>query len=159
MNVTPLFRPIHLRVYHLKFMLVSACVLFWLTSCEPKPEALQYNKDACQFCKMTLVDKRFGAEIVTTKGKVYKFDDANCMINFMNSSLDDREIAFKLIVDYTQPEKFITANEAFYLKSDTVHSPMNSHIAAFESYSTLEQYKKKWNAIYLSWGELTTQFK
>ena len=33
-------------------------------------------------CKMTLVDKKFGAEVVTKKGKVYKFDDLNCMIKF-----------------------------------------------------------------------------
>jgi copper chaperone NosL len=109
---------------------------------------------------MTLVDTKFGAEIVTKKGKVYKFDDANCMINFFNGSgLDEREIAFRLIVDYTQPGKLIEANQAFYLKSDIIHSPMNSQIAAFESYETLEKHKKKWNAIYLSWGELVTQFK
>ena len=132
----------------------------FLIGCKAEPQPLVYNKDACHFCKMTLVDKKFGAEVVTKKGKVYKFDDANCMINFLNDELnDDREIAFKLIVDYSQPEKLIEANEAFYLKSDTIHSPMNSRIAAFESYSTLEKFKKNWNAIYMSWGEVVTQFK
>ena len=140
----------------MRFLVLIPIFLF---ACKAEPEPLLYNKDTCESCKMTLVDKKFGAEIVTKKGKVFKFDDANCMINFLNNNLDDREIAFKLIVDYTQPEKLIEANEAFYLKSDTIHSPMNSQVAAFESYPTLEAYKKKWRAIYMSWGELVTQFK
>lgn len=141
-------------------MRFAAVFLLLLISCSAEPEPLQYNKDACHTCKMTLVDKKFGAEVVTSKGKVYKFDDANCMINFLNEgTVDFRDVAYKLIIDYSQPEKLIAAGEAFYLKSDTIHSPMNSRIAAFESYATLEKYKKKWNAIYMSWGELIAQFK
>ena len=129
-------------------------------SCNTQPEQLHYNKDACQSCKMTLVDTRFGAEIVTQKGRIYKFDDANCMINYINeNNIDSRDIGFKLVIDYAQPEKLIDAGNAFYLKSNTLRSPMNSQVAAFESYDTLNIYKKKLKGIYLSWGELVTQFK
>ena len=30
---------------------------------------------------MTIVDPRYGAELVTTKGKVYKYDAVECLIN------------------------------------------------------------------------------
>ena len=134
--------------------------LFLLLACNSEPQPLQYGKDSCHTCKMTLVDKKFGGELVTAKGKVYKFDDVNCMINFINSGyLEDEKLAHKLIVDYSQPEKLIPADQAFYLKSDEIRSPMASEVAAFETEKAMLKYKSKLKAIYLSWGELSTQFK
>lgn len=138
--------------------LILAVILF--LSCSSEPEPLRYGKDACHLCKMTLMDKKFGGELVTEKGKVYKFDDVNCMINFLNSGyLKDETVAHKLIVDYQQQEKLISAEQAFYLKSDEIRSPMASEVAAFETEKDMLKYKTRLKAIYLSWGELTTQFK
>jgi copper chaperone NosL len=128
--------------------------------CEINPEALRYGVDACYTCKMTLMDTKYGAEIVTKKGKVYKFDDINCMINFYNSGLESFDnMAYKLVVDYSQPEKLIEAQDAFYIKSNQIRSPMAGGIAAFENKSVMDNYKKQWKGIWLSWGELVTEFK
>ena len=138
--------------------LVSAAILF--LSCATDPQPLQYGKDACHACKMTLMDNKFGAEIVTAKGKVYKFDDVNCMVNFIDSDyLAEETIEHKLIVDYTQPGKLISAEQAFYLKSDEIRSPMASQVAAFETEKVMMKHKSKLKGIYLGWGELLTQFK
>ena len=132
----------------------------WLVACEVKPEPLAYGKDACHSCKMTLVDKKFGAEVVTKKGKVYKFDDVNCLINFYNSDQEPREnVKFLLVIDFDSVSHFINAKAGFYAKSPMIKSPMGSQVAAF---STKEQFKmrnKEWNGIALSWGELITQWK
>lgn len=138
----------------------AALLVILLLSCSTDPQPLQYGKDTCHTCKMTLMDKKFGAEIVTAKGKVYKFDDMNCMVNFLNSGyLDDQILEHKLVVDYTQPGKLIPAEEAFYLKSDEIRSPMASEVAAFETEKVMLKHKSKLKAIYLAWGELKTQFK
>ena len=129
-------------------------------SCNTDPQPLQYGKDACYTCKMTLIDKKFGAEIVTAKGKVYKFDDMNCMVNFINSGyLEDETLEHILVVDYTQPGKLIPAEKAFYLKSDEIRSPMASGVAAFESEKIMLIQKSKLKAMYMDWGELNKQFK
>jgi copper chaperone NosL len=134
--------------------------MIFLFSCKPEPEALRYGEDGCYVCKMTLMDKRFGAEVVTAKGKVYKFDDVNCMINFLNTGFPDgREVAYRLVVDYDNSGKLIDAGQAFFLKSPEIKSPMASQVAAFESKDAMEQFKKQWKGIYLTWGELMTQFK
>ncbi|MBX2963895.1 MAG: nitrous oxide reductase accessory protein NosL [Cyclobacteriaceae bacterium] len=131
-----------------------------LLGCQVKPEPIVFGKDQCYACKMTIMDKRFGAEVVTTKGKVYKFDDVNCMIGFIDSEdVEDRDVAYKLVIDYAQPEKLIGAGEAFYIKSPEVRSPMASQVASFETDESKNEHKKQWNGIYLTWGELTTQFK
>jgi copper chaperone NosL len=141
--------------------MVSAIVITSLfLSCSSDPEPLQYGKDACYVCKMTLMDKKFGAELVTSKGKVYKFDDANCLASFINSDyLAEKTLVHKLIVDYSQPGKLIPAENAFYLKSEEIRSPMASHIAAFEKEAAMLKYKSKLKAVPLGWGELITQFK
>jgi copper chaperone NosL len=141
----------------MRFLILISVFLF---SCKVEPEPIYYGKDSCHACKMTMVDKRFGSELVTTKGKVYKFDDTNCMLNFLHSDqLKNQDIAFKLIVDYSQPEKLIPVEHAFFLKSDEIRSPMNSEIAAFETEKAMNDLKRKWKAIYLGWGEVQTQFK
>jgi copper chaperone NosL len=109
---------------------------------------------------MTLMDKKFGAELVTQKGKVYKFDDVNCMLNFYNSSENNSEqFKHKLVVDFMQPGKLIPVGDAFFVKSTEIKSPMASQIAAFESEETMKKMKQEWDGIYLVWGEVVTQFK
>ncbi len=106
------------------------------------------------------MDKKFGAELVTKKGKVYKFDDLNCFINFYHSGYEPIEdFTHKLVVDYANPGKLIKATDAFYLKSPEIRSPMDGQIAAFEMKPSMDTFKKQWNGIYLVWGEVITQYK
>ena len=98
-------------------VIIFLCMLGML-SCSTEPQPLLYGKDGCHTCKMTLMDKKFGSEVVTTKGKVYKFDDVNCMIGFLNSGyIEENNIAHRLVVDFANPEKLIPGEQAFFLKS------------------------------------------
>lgn len=135
-------------------------VTITLAACSTEPQPLTYGKDACHHCKMILMDKKFGAEVVTVKGKVYKFDDVNCMIHYLNSGLiEEREVKYKLVIDFTQAGKLVDAGNSFYVKSQEIKSPMASQVAAFEIYDQMKKYKIELSGIYLTWGELVTQFK
>ena len=128
--------------------------------CTVEPEPLAYGTDMCYTCKMTLMDPKFGAEIVTKKGKVYKFDDVNCMLNLYHSDFDSQgDISHLLVINFAQPTKFIDATNSWYLKSELIRSPMASGIAAFATQEEYSTYKKEWKAILMSWGETNTQFK
>lgn len=130
------------------------------TSCSSKPEPLVFGKDSCHTCKMTLMDHKFGSELITRKGKVYKFDDVNCLINFCNESgMQDADIAQVLVVDFSQPEKLISASEAFYLKSPAIKSPMASNIAAFESGESMEKLNSEWQGTSLRWPDVRGLYK
>lgn len=144
----------------MRSLLTLTAIIFFTVACKVEPENIHYGTDGCHHCKMTLMDKRFGAEVVTAKGKVYKFDDVNCMMNYLSSGeVDERDIAFRLVIDYANPETLIDAREAFYLKSPQIKSPMASQVAAFSGKSTMEEFNTEWKGIYLTWGELVTQFK
>jgi copper chaperone NosL len=139
---------------------VMAAFCLLLVSCTAEPEPLRYGKDACYTCKMTLMDNKFGAEIVTAKGKIYKFDDVNCMLSFYNSEeVVPADMKSTLIVDFSQPGKLIDASNALYVKSEGIKSPMASNVAAFEFNTDLERVNVGWNGILMSWDELQTQYK
>ncbi len=139
---------------------LSISIFLFYISCSTEPEPLIYGTDICHFCKMTLMDKKFGAELVTKKGKVYKFDDMKCFLNFYNSEYESTEnFEHKLVVDFTSPEKLVDATHAFYIKSSEIRSPMNGQVAAFETKASMDKFKKEWNGIYLAWGEVVTQYK
>jgi copper chaperone NosL len=139
------------------FIVLILCVL---VGCSTAPEPLQYGRDLCHTCKMTLMDEKFGAELVTAKGKVYKFDDINCMVNFYNSGyIEPGEFTHKLVIDFNHPKQLIEADVSFFLMSDSLRTPMASGIASFASETDLKEMKKKMGGIYLSWQETLVQFK
>ncbi|HEU5290662.1 MAG TPA: nitrous oxide reductase accessory protein NosL [Cyclobacteriaceae bacterium] len=141
-------------------LIMISLLLSFLVACSSDPQPLQYGKDICHTCKMTLMDKKFGSEIVTKKGKVYKFDDLNCMVNFYNSGYEGTDnIEHRLVIDFANPEKFIDAEHAFFVKTDEIRTPMASGIAAFGSEEDYSKFNKKWKGTSLSWGDLVTAFK
>ena len=44
-------------------------ILLITVSCKVEPDEIEYGKDGCHFCKMTIVDNQHAAELVTAKGK------------------------------------------------------------------------------------------
>jgi copper chaperone NosL len=140
--------------------ILSISIFLFFISCSTEPEPLNFGKDVCHFCKMTLMDKKFGAELVTKKGKVYKFDDMNCFLNFYNSGAEATEnFEHTLVVDFSGAGKLIDATHAFYIKSPEIRSPMDGQVAAFETKASMDKFKKERNGIYLAWGEVQTQYK
>lgn len=137
-------------------ILLALSLLF---SCSVSPEPLNYGKDSCYTCKMTLIDKKFGAEIVTLKGKVYKFDDLNCMISFYNTGdVPEENIAKRLVIDFSDPEKLINAETAIYVQSEEIKTPMVSQVAAFSSKDLMEPFNKEWRGKVMTWNELVSLF-
>ncbi|NAS10491.1 nitrous oxide reductase accessory protein NosL [Poritiphilus flavus] len=131
-------------------LLVCSSVLL---SCRVGPEPIKYGYDGCHYCSMTIVDRQHGAELVTEKGKVYKFDAIECMINF-RGELGNGNVALFLCNSHDQPEELIHAREATFLISEGIPSPMGAFLTAFSSRSAAEQAQNihegelyDWNAL------------
>src|SRR5215212_5688861 len=52
---------------------VAMLLTFVMQSCSVGPQPIKYGSDACEFCKMTIMQKKFANEWVTDKGKVFRF--------------------------------------------------------------------------------------
>lgn len=142
-----------------KFKHISFVVmLLVLTSCNVGPQAIDYGNDGCYFCKMTIVDKIHAAEIITKKGKVYKFDASECMINFMKE-FDTSEVKLFLTNIYTEPETLIDATQATFLISKNVPSPMGAFLTAFKTKEDAQKVQDEKEGTLYSWNELLIHFK
>ena len=79
---------------------------------------------------MNIVDKQHAAEFLTGKGKSYKFDAIECMVNAIQDRGPDN-IAILLVADYTNPGRLTPAHTATYLISKQIKSPMGAFLTAF----------------------------
>lgn len=130
-------------------------VVMMMQSCSMDPQPIVFGKDACHFCKMIISERSFGAELVTVKGKVYKFDDTHCIISFLKSgTLKEADNALVYLVDYAQKEKLIPAANAFLLQSDAIRGPMAGNVAAFQTISSMQEFQKTWNAQQVKWNDI-----
>lgn len=138
-----------------KVATAAAIVLIFLTSCTVKPQPFQYGKDICDDCKMTIMDPKFGGEIITKKGRTFKFDDAHCLANFIKKgNIKEADIAQTLFINYNRANSFLDAATISFVVSNQLKSPMNSNAAAFSSKTVAEQKATETNGTIKNWPEL-----
>ncbi|GAB4207334.1 MAG: hypothetical protein Fur0023_18030 [Bacteroidia bacterium] len=138
--------PKHLSLIYL---MASIGILY---ACSKKAEPLNYDREECYLCKMLITDRKFGSEILTKKGKIYKFDSIECMIEFLNE-FDKNNIDQILTVDYSVPEKLIDAKNALYFHTDEISSPMGANILSFEKRDSLNVYAQKYTGELMNFDE------
>lgn len=141
------------------FMSVVAVVLL-LSSCGTEPEPILFGKDACEHCRMTIMDPKFGAELVTSKGKVFKFDDVNCMVHLGKGLPDGLDGAAHLLIsDMSNPGQLIPVKEAFMLRSEEVRSPMGSRVAAFSVEADRDAKLTEWGGETIDWAGIRAVYE
>ena len=139
--------------------------MLWLTSvvvllfgCAIKPQPIEFGKDACVYCKMNIVDQQHAAEIVTKKGKVFKYDAIECMLKDSERNQENL-VGMYLVVDYLQPDGFIDATEATYLVSEAIPSPMGEYLSAFKNQSQTEEFISDEKDAVFSWSEIKNKIQ
>lgn len=140
--------------------MAAAAVVMLLPSCGTDPEPIAFGKDACDHCRMTIMDPKFGAELVTAKGKVYKFDDVNCMVSHGKGIPEGLDGAAHLLVcDMSHPGQLIPVREAFMLRSDEVRSPMGSRVAAFSVKADRDAKLTEWGGDPIDWAGIRAVYE
>ncbi|MGG9971114.1 nitrous oxide reductase accessory protein NosL [Ferruginibacter sp. SUN002] len=131
---------------------------FSLSSCSIAPEPLKIGVDNCYFCKMTVSDVKFGAELITTKGKIHKFDDIHCILAYLKTKeTPTANIKDIYLANFSGDHQLINVNKSFLLKSETLRSPMGGNIAAFDSKDNLIAVQKSFPGTIVTWTELIKQ--
>ncbi len=131
-----------------------------IMACSAKTEPIQFGKDQCSFCKMTIMDPKFGGEVVTKKGKVYKYDDVICLSQFLHSGIvKEEEIAQVVFVNFEKENDFISSEKAMFWVSSALRSPMGSNAACFSSPESAKKASQEKEGRLISWNELHQQFK
>lgn len=135
------------------FLLLSFAVF----SCSNnKIVPLKLNVDNCDFCKMSIADGKYGAEVITQKGRVYKFDDIMCMVNYCTENTDTKIGAY-YVNDFAQDNTLIPAETAFFLSGGAIQSPMHGGVIAFSSKNGVAAFESKLNAKPVTWNAIISK--
>lgn len=138
-----------------RFKIISLfSFLLILTSCKVEPKKINYGKDHCLYCDMTVVDKTHAAQYVTKKGKAYMFDAVECMVRKINEENNETLMSYLLVTDYANPGDLIDAKTATYLISEKIKSPMGANLSAFSSKETAKKTQTKNGGELFTWEHL-----
>lgn len=105
--------------------------ILFLMACSHHPIPIQYGKDQCDYCKMGISDTRFGAELISKKGKVMRFDSDECLLHFLMENKEPTSFEQILVTDYAHPGTLIDAHTAIHARSNQITSPMGENVASF----------------------------
>lgn len=143
----------------MKHLLLSLCLPFILLACTPEPHPIAYGTDKCDFCRMTIVDKQHAAEVVTTKGRAYKFDAIECQIHYLQEN-QATEFAFILVSDYSKTTGELTsATACTFLISPNISSPMGANLSAFMDAAVAQEFQQTKDGDLYTWEEIQDQIK
>ncbi len=122
----------------IKYFGFFTVALFTLIGCKPKVKPIEYGHQACDYCRMSIVDERYAAQLQTSKGKTYSFDALECLINYKH---ENEETAYQqeLVTDYNTPKKLIPAEGAYIVRSKKLPSPMGAYLTAVPTKSEAEK--------------------
>ncbi len=132
---------------------VVAVLAVMMMSCSTEPVPIPYGEANCDHCQMTIVDRKFGSELVTDKGKIYMFDAIECMLQFQSNHPDTRWKDV-LVTALDNPTDLTEADQAWYLRSEALQSPMSLNLSAFSSETKAREYSTELGGQVYSWTEL-----
>lgn len=136
-----------------KFFSVLIIASFLFSCSGDRPISIKINTDNCDYCKMGISDGKYGSEIITQKGRAYKFDDIACMVNYCKEH-SDMKVKSYYVHDYTKENELIPAEKAFFISGGTIKSPMHGNIAAFSTESQSQAFGAESKGTEIQWASI-----
>jgi copper chaperone NosL len=136
---------------HTRLALATAAAVTLVACGRDEPRPIAYDEASCTYCHMGITDRRFGAELVTEKGKVHTFDSIECLASYY---LKHRGAARSMwVTDFPRPGTLIRADSAHYVRGGEAQSPMGLGLVAYgESAAAARATARGGEAI--GWGDV-----
>jgi len=103
---------------------------------------------------MTIADPRFTGELVLRTGKIYRFDDPGCLAAFLRDRVPASKVQSAWVSDFAHPDRWLEVGKASYLLSDTLHTPMASHLAAMTPGREADSVQAALGGTLLTWDQV-----
>jgi len=93
-------------------LLLTVAAVLVLTACDTggKPRPIAYDHESCAYCHMAIADRRLGAQLVSSKGKVHSFDSIECLASYVVEHQEDAGTAW--VTDFARPGTLVRADAA-----------------------------------------------
>ena len=143
-----------------KYILLPVVLLIISGCSNDKPVPISIGRDNCTWCKMGIVNMRFASELITDKGKDYKFDSIECMTSFYQTHKElDTKHARLWVHDFLNSKEWLPADSARFLESDSLHSPMGLDLIAVKNSAEMRHIKSKVGGRKMDWPNVLAYVK
>lgn len=101
----------------------AALLAFLVLACAPAgPVAIDTQHDACLWCRMTISNPRFAAQVLVPGEEPQLFDDLGCLANARPHG--------QVYVASYETGSWIAAERAHFERCSAIDTPMGSHLIA-----------------------------
>ncbi len=124
--------PRRCRVTNWRKAITATVALAALTACGGSavgPAEIDTRHDACRFCRMTVSDLRFAAQVVAPGDEPLAFDDLGCLASYLTGRQALRSDAVVFVADHRTRE-WVRADAATFTRVTSLETPMSSHMIA-----------------------------
>jgi copper chaperone NosL len=136
-----------------RMLLIFFASVTVLSACKNEMRPIEYGKDNCEQCRMTVMDPQFAAGMLSSKGKVLTFDAGECLFRYLKAKgINERDQYF--VSDYNHPGTLLDALTANYLHGDSIQSPMGGNLAAFHDLNAAKAAQESLGGEILSWKDM-----
>jgi copper chaperone NosL len=102
-----------------------------VAGCAIAPEPLHLGAEECAHCRMVITEPQFAAQALNARGKAFKFDAVECLAGWvLAEEIPAAEIHSLWVADFRNPERWVPVEEARFVRTDAVHTPMGMGVIA-----------------------------
>ena len=135
------------------YRLLFAMAIIALASCTRGPRPVVVGEDACEFCRMTITDARFGGQAITARGRVRSFDAVECLASYVIGTRQE-ELRDIYVSDY-RTRSLIPVTDAVFIRGGSLRSPMGRELAAVAAATTsLDALRAELGGEVLRWADV-----
>lgn len=129
------------------FSLAGLFMLVSFASCSQSAEPIKTGTDNCNYCQMTIMKNTNGGEIISNKGKVFKFDDIGCLRDFIaDKKITPAEIS-KIYFNEFETGELMESALLVLINNNTFKTPMNWNIIAVKKENAENYMAKKGSTV------------
>lgn len=138
---------------HIK-RVVALGIFLLLIACSREPAEIHYQSDECAWCRMMIMDDRFSSQMVTSTGKAIKFDSIECLVSYLEENAATTEGSKAWVSDFDHPGNWLEAEEAYFIESSEIRSPMGGYFLALASEEEARAHLQEYSGRAVRWDEL-----
>ncbi|MCI0393758.1 MAG: nitrous oxide reductase accessory protein NosL [Chloroflexi bacterium] len=138
---------------------LSILVLLLAAGCQSsssleEPPEIAYGETECDNCRMIISEARYAAAYMTADGQARRFDDIGDMLAY---HAGHGEAVYLFWVHDFASEVWVKADEAFFVSTDSLTTPMAHGIVAHNSRAVAETMAADRGGVVLTFDELLAQ--
>jgi copper chaperone NosL len=95
---------------------------------------------------MAISERQYAAQVITRDGDAVKFDDIGCMAAYLRGAENEKQVIARFVADFDS-RGWIKAEDAYYVKSPELKTPMRGGIVAFKDESSARRSAESYRGI------------